>query len=1515
MCRVPCEARQVGLTLKSYASSLAWYTRNHGFCVHSHSFACCDSSLHCARTSLDATIAFWLAIAQSKGEFWTNRMTNDHRICRDCSAKLSADDTLCPSCGCPRDSEAKRSFVVPIAVASLVVAATVVGIVVTQDKVESPDDTPPEHYHRAQQLAESKPARPVESADLSRTNILAAFSADGTTSAWGSDRHVLMANVGQEQKPTVLEAHHASITAIAFSPSGAFLVTGDADGVVNVWNLARATVQRVLSTHHDSITAVVFSRDGTMIATASQDGTLRLWDFATGGELIVIDGHHAPVSAIAFHLGKRQIVTAGEDHTIRLWDLETGREWKQFEASNRRITRLLFSADQETLVSLDEDNLLHLWNAESGEQRLKVQLDCTPLALSLSLDGSKIATALFDLTVVTWDTTTGKPLTRERVEEAVVYLSYDGESNKFVWSRTSSEFLLNVGATRLVEEAVTASKVAERWMAEIQIPDDGTISLFAAEPKVANPTSISFDDQGRLFVAESFRADSELTMGMAGRDFWLHDDLANQTTADRQQMYEKWADKTKGGMAAHTRFSDRVRRLSDAGATVFSKGYNTPLTGTATGVLAHDGKVYLGCIPNLWQLTDRDDDGHADDRTSLHEGFGVCASLAHGLHGLIIGPDGKLYFSVGDRGYHIETQEGKTLHNPGRGAIFRCNLDGSELEEYAVGFRNTQDMAFDQFGNLITCDNNADAGDKARLIYVVKGGDYGWNQAYETIEGDVKAGPWHLDKLWHTRTEGQSASVIPPIAHLSTGPSGMTFDPGVGLPPRFRNHFFVCDYIYRRDISGVLSFDLKPDRAGFKLGASNMVLSNVLATDVEFGYDGKMYVSDWVHGRGSSGIGRIYAVEFPAAFQNGLAKLFADGFRHRSIDELTHLLSHNDRRVRHRAQLALAELGPKSIDALKSVSAGDKNQLARIHAIWALGAISREDAAAVFPLTKLLLDTDHEVRAQVAKTVGESKHTESADELLPLLKDPQPRVQYFAAMALGDLQHKPAIESIVGLARKNDDQDFFLRHAAIYALYKIGDADAIYRFANDASSAVRMTVLLALRRFGDERIREFLDDESPQIVVEAARAIHDIPIQAAYPSLAALIDQDLRSLQDFGSLTRRVINANFRLGNVSNATALVHFAANPENDLAMRIEATSALGDWQSPSPRDRVLGVIRPLPHRDLATIRDAIVTPLTQLVEQTDGELQREAIQFAGSLKIPTVHTMILGWISDETKSVPTRLAALRQFAKIENNRDKAVESGLAADHPLLRAEAVRLLTATHPERALDELRQALERDSIAERQQALATLSKIQLVEADNLLAKWLDRLLDDEVPVALRVDVIEAAAARDDALVADKLRTYFSRHDDDLDAWRRTTISQGVSVERGRAIFHDRAKTQCVRCHKIEGQGGVVGPDLTKIGSKHPREYLVESLLAPNAVIAKGFEGVRIITVEGKIYTGILKSEDEQSFHIVEASGEQRSIAKADIEERSKGKSVMPTDLTNRLALIELRDLVEFLANLK
>jgi quinoprotein glucose dehydrogenase len=257
-----------------------------------------------------------------------------------------------------------------------------------------------------------------------------------------------------------------------------------------------------------------------------------------------------------------------------------------------------------------------------------------------------------------------------------------------------------------------------------------------------------------------------------------------------------------------------------------------------------------------------------------------------------------------------------------------------------------------------------------------------------------------------------------------------------------------------------------------------------------------------------------------------------------------------------------------------------------------------------------------------------------------------------------------------------------------------------------------------------------------------------------------------------------------------------------------------------------------------------------------------------------------------------------------------DDAVESGLADASPYVRAAARRALLERRPADALTELEAAAMSGEIIERQSALAVLGGTRGSQSTAILNKAMDQLLAGQFPHHSRLDLLAAAAQRPSGELAAKIEGYQSRQLKEHPLAALGDCLEGGDAERGRQIY-ERTELSCVRCHKIGGTGGEVGPDLSKIGAEKKRDYLLQSLIDPNKAIAKGFETAVIRDFDGQILTGIVKSEDESRVELITAEGKPVLIRKEDIEARKEGKSAMPEGLTKRLSKFELRDLVEFL----
>ncbi len=1114
-----------------------------------------------------------------------------------------------------------------------------------------------------------------------------------------------------------------------------------------------------------------------------------------------------------------------------------------------------------------------------------------------------------------------------------------------------AEYVPNTKAAPKVAEA---SNEGEAAIKRFRLPKGFKAELFAAEPLLANPVSFCIDEQGRFYVAETFRLHAGVT-DIRGHMGWLDTELASKSVEERVAYMKKFEGSK---INDYTKETDRVRLIWDSDgdgkadkSTVFSEGYNGIADGIGAGVLARKGNVYFANIPNLWLLRDTKGTGVADVKKSLSFGYGVRVGfLGHDMHGLRIGPDGKLYYSIGDRGAHIKLPNGKTIENHEAGAIYRCNQDGSDLELFASGVRNPQELSFDQYGNLFTGDNNSDGGDPARWVYVVEGGDSGWRIGWQFINSPSARGAWLAERMCYPQFDGQAAYLLPPIANIANGPSGLAYYPGTGLPERYSEHFFLCDFRGGTG-SGVHSFAMKPKGAGFEMVDRSEFIWEVLVTDGDFGYDGCFYVSDWVNGWNKTGKGRIYRVYDPEAVKNPAVaetkKLMAEGFEKRPIEQLATLLHHADMRVRQEAQFALVDKGDEAISALitaanstaksgwTSYSPEAKQsdaQLARLHGIWGLGQIanSKTSAAgkAIDALLPLLSDADAEVRAQSVKVLGDAKSVKAYAGFVKLLADAKERPRFFAAIALGRLGKKEAVPALLEMLRANDNQDRYLRHAGVMGLVSCADVATLQSLAKDNSAGARMAAVIALRRLERPEVAAFLSDAEPTIVLEAARAINDVPIAAALPQLASKLElaSSLGAIKTPSSgvkppdlitpLSRRIINANFRVGTAANASALATFAASSSVADALRAEAITVLGEWAKPAGRDHVTGLWRPLPERDAKVAATVLQTQLPALLKSSATPVKLAAIKVATQLGIKGSSANAFEMLADTTQPSTVRVETLKSLATLKDPKlADAVKLGLADKDEALRTEAAKIQAQLKPKNATAQIKATLEKGSLGEKQAAFATLAGLSDGAADEIFSQWLDKLLAKQIPTELQLDLLDAAAKRNAATVKDKLQKFETSRpaEDNMRAYRECLA--GGNAEEGKKIFLERVEVSCIRCHKADGEGGEVGPDLTGLGSRKPREYILESIVFPNKEIAAGFESLIVTMKNGTSYAGLAKSETAAVLELNSPEDGLLKLNKADIKSRERGLSAMPEELRQVLTKQDLRNLVEFLSGLK
>jgi len=1098
----------------------------------------------------------------------------------------------------------------------------------------------------------------------------------------------------------------------------------------------------------------------------------------------------------------------------------------------------------------------------------------------------------------------------------------------------------------IYEDSLTgvAKAIEARENIAAKLADGLELGLWASDSLAPDPVAMDIDDQGRIYITRTNRQKNS-EFDIRGHRDWMTASIALQSVEDRRaflratfapekSLENEWL-KDLNNDSIHdwrdlTVEKDEVWMLEDRTgngiadvSTRILEDFNEEITDVAGALLVRDKDLFVGIGPDMWRLWDSNDDGVLDEKTSLVHGFAVHIGFGgHGMSGAIEGPDGKIYWGIGDIGASITALNGEKHHYPNQGMIVRCNPDGSDFEVFARGLRNTHEFVFDAYGNIISSDNDGDhRGESERLVHIVEGSDAGWRTNWQfgkyTDPKNNGYKVWMDEKLFVPRWEGQAAYIIPPIMNFHNGPTGMAFNPGTGLGKDWLNKFFLVEFVGDPGRSHIWSFDLKPNGASFDLGTDQDIMSGVLPTGLRFGPDGALYFSDWISGWGTKNYGRVWKIDVTSG-KNDLEterketqRLMILDYTNESTTDLVAYLKHPDMRIRKKAQFELADRTFWGYRALKKVIAEEQDQFARIHAIWGIGQIASANSGKAKPLTGLLSDKDPEIVAQAAKVLGDVRYLEAGEVLVPLLEHENARVQFFAAQALGRIQHEEAIHPLLALIERNADKDIYIRHAAVLALSRIGKTEPIAQLVNNPNRSLRIAAVLVLRRMQDGKVASFLQDEDEYIVTEAARAINDDwSIEAALPALANSL-----TVKKFTSepLLRRAINAALRVGGEKQLDNLIAFAKRSDVAGNLRGEALAALGTWGEPSALDRVDGRYRGIIKRDPSIVQSKIEKEIPGFLKENDSEILVGITKILSALNINS-HNDALFTLMRTHQSEEVRAATLEALGNLGyGNMEVAMQSGMRDKDQNVRAVAVGLIGKMEiPKEKLPTIVDPIFKSgSIREQQGMLSVLGKLPLDKSEGTLQKLINRANKNQLDQGIILDLIEAVeASKSESLITnlDKLKSGGYT----VDSYSETLY--GGEWWPGRTVFNSNPTAQCVRCHAVDGAGGKVGPPLDNIANILSREQILESLIEPSARLAPGYGNTTVTLKDGQVISGILEEETKDELILRTSDAEPMEIAISRIEKRENGLSAMPA-MGKLITKRELRDLIEYLSSLK
>ncbi|MDB4328393.1 hypothetical protein OAL62_01470 [bacterium] len=1078
----------------------------------------------------------------------------------------------------------------------------------------------------------------------------------------------------------------------------------------------------------------------------------------------------------------------------------------------------------------------------------------------------------------------------------------------------SSAFVLPLSAEKPDPKSLQFTK----WTPDFFVPD---------------PVAISFDNQGRAYVTQTQRRKANDLDIRLNRD-WIPDDLSFKSPDDKRAFYHrKFTPENSAANAGRVKdynkdgkhdladlqfLSERIHLIEDSDGdgiadktSIYAEGFTDEIAGIAAGVLHHDGDVYTTIVPDVWKLRDTNGDGKADQRESIAYGFGAHLAYAgHDMHGLTVGVDGRIYWTIGDKGLGVTSKEGLHFKYPNQGAVLRCEPDGSNFEVFARGLRNVQELAFDQFGNIFSIDNDSDRpGEKERFVYIVRHMDAGWRSNWQYIQDAFN--PWMDENLWEPYQEGQPSHILPAISLYEDGPAGMTVNPGTALNEKWANYFFHTGAPNGKQYA----FQVEQDGASFRM-VNDMVISNgVPIVGINFGPDGALYGVDWGGGYPLNEQGAVWKwdVEDKHPLRDETAKILKMDSSTPAVELLVKLLDFSDQRVRLKAQF---ELVKRDLRPELEAAAQKATLLGRIHAIWGIGQLNRKLESPDFKfLLTLLNDSEEEVRTQVVKIIGDHFGTQLAlhqapapsseaspitKALLPLLSDPSDRLKFHAAMTMANIGSADAGSAYKTILEGTSAEQTYLRHAATVLATACSPDEELASMIQDDSALLQSVAVIALRRRGSAAVAQFLESTHENVVADAARAIHDDwTIPEALPALASLLETT--ELTQNESIILRSINANFQLGTIESARRVAKFATNPNAAKKLRLDALDALTNWTKPEKLDRVVGRYRELAERAPSITTEALSPVLTQLLTDQDQEIQSKSMSLTRQMGITVPAEALLALAQDAKSLLGLKIEALRglysqRYPKLQDLLSAALDDPESE----VRIEALVLLTKSDPKQAFAVAEKILtnEKATLAVKQSALSLLAgDLASKEGDQLLTK-LVAAFETTAP-GLQLDLAEAAAAR-------KLNgpTPDLKH----------TLHGGDAV-RGKDIFINHLAAQCIRCHKLQrGKGSDIGPNLESIGRRRDRTSLLESLVDPQKEISQGYGIITLTLHDGSFVAGQFRKEENGVVEIRDAEKKVTKVKVADIKERTPVVSTMPP-MGLILQKREVRDLIEFLSTLQ
>jgi putative membrane-bound dehydrogenase-like protein len=1005
------------------------------------------------------------------------------------------------------------------------------------------------------------------------------------------------------------------------------------------------------------------------------------------------------------------------------------------------------------------------------------------------------------------------------------------------------------------------------------------VQLFASEPMMASPSSIDIDARGRVWVCEVVNYRKHLGERAEGDRFLILEDTDGDAKADK--------------------------------STVFHQGHDVD---SAHGICVLGNKALISCGDDVFWLIDDNGDDKADRKELMFTHIGG-AQHDHGIHAFHFGPDGRLYFNFGNAGKQLCDKDGKLItdihgvkctnqnNRPyQQGMVFRCELDGSNVEVLAWNFRNNWEVAVDSYGTMWQSDNDDDGNKGVRINYVMEFGNYGYSDEMTGAGWQTPRIGWESEiplRHWHQNDPG----VIPNLLQTGAGsPTGMQVYEGDLLPSIFHGQPLHCD----AGPNVVRAYVTQPDGAGYKAEIVNILEGTkdkwFRPSDVAVAPDGSLIVADWYdpgvggHGMGDVTRGRLFRVTTKAA-----EKYLSPSFKLDTVEGAVAAWKSPNEEQRYLAWVALKGFGSKAEAELSKLFGDAKAEPEhRARALWLLAALSADESAggpahsktlprdAQAPenakrpgvlqpsgaferlLTSALTDTDPNLRItamRVARQLWQRKQPEKLREIIAkIVIDKSPAVRREAAIALRFDESEHATKLWGNLCSQLPVRDRWYLEAV-----GIG-ADTHWDRLLDANAETVPT----------GGITPAINPESAIFWrSRSAKAIEWAPVWAML-----IASDEGKAIRDNGitplALLRSLQLLSYKYPKEVSAAALTIFL---KADADTALAATALLD--------------------RNTIASNPEAKARLDELLKPVVGKA--EFVSLVERLNLTGFEKELLDFIV-ANPNAPEAVNAARLIAM---NRDGALRFLNTAD-PAAAMTLVAALGRVSDRASVGVLGQAFWQEKDMSVRHAIIDALALSGEGGRNILRWHSEGKLpaDFKDQAALALSRSTDAGLRSEAATALPLPA--AQGLDNFPKLPELLKLKGDAAKGTQKFM----QAGCVACHRVKGQYIDFGPDLSQIGAKLSQDALFTAILYPSAAIEHSFVGRQITTKEGQSITGYVVSETDSELTLRIAGGAATTVKKTSIAKNEELKqSLMPPGLAGAIGPQGLADLVAWLQTLK